>query len=132
MNPLMRLLPVWINRRHKGVMFTKMSNTRSSGYPFMNIAEDGVHRVISLYCLVDSWVRRSWTLIIFLVLIISISPLIIVLLLRCLLLIFIFIILSLILILGWWRCLHGGRWLILCMWRLFGFLRTHIPNGHVP
>src|SRR5688572_14693593 len=113
-------------------MFTKMSDTRSSGYRLMNIAEDGVHGVISLYCLVDSWVRRPWTLIIFLVLIISISPFIIVLLLRWLLLIFIFIILSLILILRWWRCLHGGRWLILCLWRLFGFLRTHIPNGHVP
>jgi hypothetical protein len=109
-----------------------MSDTRSSGYPLMNITEDGVHGVISLYRLVDSWVRRSWTLIIFLVLIISIYPLIIVLLLKWLLLIFIFIILSLILILGWWRCLHGGRWLILCMWSLFGFLRTHIPNGYVP
>jgi hypothetical protein len=63
-------------------MFTKMSNTRSSGYPLMNIAEDGVHGVISLYCLVDSWVWQSWTLIIFLVLIIDISPLIIALLLR--------------------------------------------------
>jgi hypothetical protein len=20
----------------------------------------------------------------------------------------------------------------LCIWRLFGFLRAHIPNGHVP
>jgi hypothetical protein len=30
--------------------------------------------VILLYRLVDSWVRRSWTLIIFLVLIIGISP----------------------------------------------------------
>jgi hypothetical protein len=59
-------------------MFTKMSDTRSSGYPLMDIAEDGVHEVISLKCLVDSWVWRSWTLIIFLVLIISISPLIIV------------------------------------------------------
>jgi hypothetical protein len=73
---------------------------RSSGYPLMNITEDGVHGVISLYCLVDSWVWRPWTLIIFLVLNISISPLIIVLLLRWLILIFIFIILSLILILG--------------------------------
>jgi hypothetical protein len=85
-------------------MFTKMCDTRSSGYPLMNIAEDGVHGVISLYRLVDSWVWRSLTLfflIIFLVLII-------VLLLRWLiLLIFIFIILSLILILDWWRCLHG-------------------------
>src|SRR5688572_27716957 len=102
-------------------MFTKMSDTRSSGYPLMNISKDGIHGVISLYCLVDSWVWRSWTLIIFLVLIIGISPLIIVLLLRWLLLIFIFIILSLILILGWLRCLYGRRWLILCMWRLLGF-----------
>jgi hypothetical protein len=49
----------------------------------MNIAEDGVHGVISLNRLVDSWVWRSLTLfflIIFLVLIIVISPLIIVLL----------------------------------------------------
>jgi hypothetical protein len=44
-----------------------MSDMRSSGYPLMNITEDGVHRVISLYRLVDSWVWRSWTLIIFLV-----------------------------------------------------------------
>jgi hypothetical protein len=54
-------------------MFTKMSDTRSSCYPLMNIAENGVHGVISLYRLVDSWVRRSLTLyflIIFLVLII--------------------------------------------------------------
>jgi hypothetical protein len=92
-------------------MFTKMSDSRSSCYSFMNITEDGVHGVISLNRLVDSWVRRSLTLyflIIFLVLIIIISPLTIVLLLRWLiLLIFIVIILSLILILGWWRCLHG-------------------------
>jgi hypothetical protein len=79
-------------------MFTKMSDTSSSGYPLMNIAENGVLGVISLYHLVDSWVWRSWILIIFLVLIIGISPLIIVLLLRWLLLIFIFIILSLILV----------------------------------
>src|SRR5688572_10695758 len=76
------LYPVWLNRGNKRVMFTKMSNTRSSGYPVMNITEDGVHGVISLDCLVDSWVWWSWTLIIFLVLVISISPLIIVLLLR--------------------------------------------------
>jgi hypothetical protein len=58
-------------------MFTKMSDTRSSGYPLMNIAEDGVHGVISLNGMVDSWVWRSLTLnflIIFLVLIIVISP----------------------------------------------------------
>jgi hypothetical protein len=100
-------------------MFTEMSDSRSSGYPLMNIAEDGVHRVISLNRLVDSWVWRSWTLyflIIFLVLIIAISALINVLLLRWLiLLIFISITLSLILIFGWWRCLHGRLWLILCL-----------------
>jgi hypothetical protein len=77
----------------------------------MNITENGVHEVISLYRLVDSWMWRSLTLyflIIFLLLFNFISPLIIVLLLRWLtLLIFIFIVLSLILILGWWRCLHG-------------------------
>jgi hypothetical protein len=33
-----------------------MSDTRSSSYPLMNIAEDGVHGVISLHRLVDSWV----------------------------------------------------------------------------
>jgi hypothetical protein len=127
------LYPVWLNRGNKRVMFTKMSNTRSSSYPLFNIAEDGVHGVISLNCLVDSWVWRSWNWFIFLVLIMGISPLIIALLLRWLnFLIFSFIILSLILILSWWRCLHGGRWLILCLWRLFIFLRTHIPNGHVP
>jgi hypothetical protein len=75
------------------------------------IAEDGVHGVISLNRLVDSWVWWSLTLfflIIFLFLIIIISPLTIVLLLRWLIfLIFFFIILSLILILGWWRYLHG-------------------------
>jgi hypothetical protein len=74
----------------------------------MNVTEDGVDGVISLNCLVDSWVWRSFTLnflIIFLIFIFFISPLIIVLLLRWLiLLIFIFIILSLILILSWWRC----------------------------
>jgi hypothetical protein len=127
------LYPVGLNRGNKRVMFTKMSNTRSSGYPLMNVAEDGVQGVISLDCLVDSWVWRSWILFILLVLIICISPLIIAVLLRWLIfLIFSFIILSFILALSWWRCLHGGRWLILCMWRLLGFLRTHIPNGHVP
>jgi hypothetical protein len=48
------LYPVWLNRGNKRVMFTKMSNTRSSSYPLLNIAEDGVHVVISLDCLVDS------------------------------------------------------------------------------
>jgi hypothetical protein len=127
------LYPVWLNRGNKRVMFTKMSNTRPSSYPLLNIAEDGVHKVILLDCLMDSWVWRPWNLFIFLILIMGISPLIIALLLRWLIImIFSFIILSLILILSWWRYLHGGRWLILCIWRLFGFLRTHIPNGHVP
>jgi hypothetical protein len=84
------LYPVWLNRANKRVMFTKMSNTRSSSYPLLNVAEDGVHGVISLNCLVDSWVWRSWNLFIFLM---GISPLIIALLLRWLnFLIFSFII----------------------------------------
>jgi hypothetical protein len=41
-------------------MLTKMCNTRSSGYPLMNVAEDGVDGVISLDCLMDSWVWRLW------------------------------------------------------------------------
>src|SRR5688572_8170828 len=113
-------------------MFTKMCNTRSSSHPLMNVAEDGIDGVISLDCLVDSWVWRP-LLFILLVFIICISPLIIAVILRWLIfLILLFNIFSLILNLSWWRCLHGGGWLILCMWRLFGFLRTHIPNGHVP
>src|SRR5688572_3427586 len=113
-------------------MLTKMCNTRSSSYPLMNVAKDGVDGVISLDCLVDSWVWRS-LFFIFLVLIICISTLIIVVILRWLIcLIFYFINLSFILILSRWRCLRGGGWLILCIWRLFRFLRTHIPNGHVP
>jgi hypothetical protein len=55
-------------------MFTKMCNLRSSGYPLMNVTKDGVDGVISLNCLVDSWVWRSLTLnllIIFLVFIIE-------------------------------------------------------------
>jgi hypothetical protein len=127
------LYPVWLNRGNKRVMLTKMCNTRSSGYPLMNVAEDSVHGVISLDCLVDSWVWQPWNLLILLVLIICISPLIIVVVLRWLFfLIFFIIILSLIHIVSWWRCLHGGGWLILCLNGLFGFLRTHIPNGHVP
>jgi hypothetical protein len=121
------LYPVWLNRGNKRVMLTKMCNTRSSSYPLMNV--DGV---ISLDCLVDSWVWRSWFFIL-LVLIICISPLIIAVILRWFIsLIFLFINLSLILILSWWRRLRGGGWLILCILRLFGFFRTHIPNGHVP
>src|SRR5688500_5099620 len=126
------LYPVWLSRGNKRVMLTKMCNTRSSSYPLMNVAEDGVERVISLNCLVDCWVWRPLCLIL-LVFLICISPLIIAIILRWLIcLIFYFINLSLILILSWWRCLRGGGWLILCIWRLFGFLRTHFPNGHVP
>jgi hypothetical protein len=92
-------------------MFIEVSNSRSSSYPLMNVTKDGVDRVISLNCLVDSRVRRSLTLyflLIFLIFIIIISPLIIVLILRWLILLnCIFIILSLILILSWWRCLVG-------------------------
>src|SRR5688572_33185044 len=118
------LYPVWLNRGNKRVMFTKLSNPRSSSYPLMNVAEDCVDGVISLYCLVDSWVWRSWFFLILLFLIIFISPLIIAIILWWLIfLILPFINLSLILILSWWRCLHGGGWLILCIWRLFGFLR---------
>jgi hypothetical protein len=54
-------------------MPTKMCNTRSSGYPLMNVTEDGVDGVISLDCLVDSWVWWPWFFIL-LVLIICISP----------------------------------------------------------
>src|SRR5688572_3247386 len=95
------LYPVWLNRGNKRVMLTKMCNTRSSGYPLMNVAKDGVDGVISLDCLVDSWVWRLCNLLILLVLIICISPLIIAVILRWLIfLIFFSIILSLILIMS--------------------------------
>jgi hypothetical protein len=85
-------------------MFTKMCNSRSSGYPFVNVTKNGVDEVISLNCLVDSWVWRSLIsnlLIIFLVFMIIISPVINVLLLRWLIvLIFILFFLSLVLILS--------------------------------
>jgi hypothetical protein len=76
----------------------------------MNIVEDGVHGVITLNRLVDSWVWRFDPE--FLAHLPCLDqfhlPLIIVLLLRWLiLLIFIFIVLSLILILSWWGCLIG-------------------------
>jgi hypothetical protein len=101
---------VWLNRRHKRVMFTKMSNSRSSGYPLVNVTKYGFNGVISLNCLVDSWVRWSLTLnllIIFLVLIIFICPLINVLLLRWLIVLIFILFLSHFLILSWWRCMHG-------------------------
>jgi hypothetical protein len=59
-------------------MFTEMSNSRSSGYPLVNVTEYRVDGVMSLNCLVDSWVWRPLTLnflIIFLVYIIFIPPL---------------------------------------------------------
>jgi hypothetical protein len=62
-------------------MLIEMCNSRSSSYSLMNITKDGVDGVISLNCLVDSWVWRSLTLyflIIFLIFINFISPLIIV------------------------------------------------------
>ena len=37
----------------------KMSNSRSSGYPLVNVTKYGVDGVISLNCLVDSWVWLS-------------------------------------------------------------------------
>src|SRR5688572_14981385 len=86
------LHPVCLNRGHKRVMFTKMSNSRSSSYPLVDITENGVHRVISLNCLVDSWVRRSLTLNLLLIFLVLID--------------LIFIILSLINLI-WWRYLHG-------------------------
>jgi hypothetical protein len=49
-----------------------MSNSRSSGYPLMNVTKYGVDGVIYLNCLVDSWVWRS---VISNLLIIFISPL---------------------------------------------------------
>jgi hypothetical protein len=55
-----------------------MSNSRSSGYHLVNVTKYGVDGVISLKCLVDSWVWWSLILhllIILLVLIIFISPL---------------------------------------------------------
>src|SRR5690349_7794455 len=98
------LYPVWLNRGNKRVMFTKLCNTRSSGYPLMNVAEDDVDGVISLDCLVDSWVLRPWFFIL-LVFIICISPLIVAVILRWLIfLVFLFNILSLILNLSRWRC----------------------------
>jgi hypothetical protein len=86
-------------------MFTKMSNSRSSGYPLVAATKYGVDGVISLNCLVDSWVRWSLILdllIIFLVLIIFISSLINVFLLTWLIvLILILILFSHFLILRW-------------------------------
>jgi hypothetical protein len=100
------LYPVWLNRRHKRVMFTKMSNSRSSGYHLVNVTKYGVDGVIPLNCLVDSWVWRSLILnllISFLVLTIFISPLINVLHLRWLIiLVFILFFLSHVLFLS--RC----------------------------
>jgi hypothetical protein len=82
-----------------------MSNSRSSGYPLVDVTKYGVDGVISLNCLVDSWVR--WSLVLNF-LIIFMFPLINVLLLRWLIiLIFTLFFLSLILILSRWRYLCG-------------------------
>jgi hypothetical protein len=86
-----------------------MSNSRSSGYPLVNVTKNGVDRVISLNCLVDSWVRWSliMNLLIILLILIILSPLINVLLLRWLIvLILILFLLSHFLILSWWRCMY--------------------------
>jgi hypothetical protein len=103
--------PVWLNRRHKRVMFIELSNTRVSGYSLLNITKDGVDEVILLNCLMDSWVW--WSLILNLLFIIFlfnfISPLINAIILRWLLVLnLIFFFLNLFLILCWWRCLCGG------------------------
>jgi hypothetical protein len=88
-----------------------MSNSRSSSYLLVDVTKYGVDGVISLTCLVDSWVRWSLILnllLIFLFLINFISPLINVFLLRWLIvLILILFLLSQFLILSWWRCLYG-------------------------
>jgi hypothetical protein len=55
------IYPIWLNRRHKREMFTKMSNSRLSDYTLLNVTKYGVDGVISLNCLIDSWVR--WSLI---------------------------------------------------------------------
>jgi hypothetical protein len=94
-------------------MFTKMSNSRSSGYPLFNVTKYGIVGVISLNCLVDSWVR--WSLIlnllfIFLFLINFISPLIDAFFLMWLIVLILILILffsNQFLILSWWRCLYG-------------------------
>jgi hypothetical protein len=68
---------VRLNRRHERVMFTEMCNARASSYPLLNITNDGVDEVVSLNCLVDSWVRWSLSLnllLILLVLLNFISP----------------------------------------------------------
>jgi hypothetical protein len=89
-----------------------MSNSRSSGYPLVDVTKNGVDGVISLNYLVDSWVWWSLVLnflIVFLVLVIFISPLIDVFFLRCLIvLVFILFFLSHFLIFSWWRCLYGS------------------------
>jgi hypothetical protein len=36
------LYPVWLKRRHKRVMFAKMRNSRSSGYPLVDVTKYGV------------------------------------------------------------------------------------------
>jgi hypothetical protein len=105
------LYRLWLNRRHKRVIFTKMSNSRASGYPLLNVTKYGVDGVISLNCLVDSWVR--WSLIldllfILLFLINFIFPLTDAFFLKWLIVLNLIFLLSQFLILSWWRCLYGN------------------------
>jgi hypothetical protein len=105
------LYHVWLNRRHKREMFTKMSISRSGGYPLLNATKYGVDGVISLNYLMDSWVR--WTLVlnllfILLFLINFISALINVLFLRWLIIFILILFFNQFPMLSWWRCLYGG------------------------
>jgi hypothetical protein len=101
------LYPVWLNRSHKRVMFTKTSNSRASGYPLLNVTKDGVDGVISLNCLVR-WSLILNLLFILLFLINIISPLIDAFFLRWLIVLnLILFFMSQYLILSWWRCLYG-------------------------
>jgi hypothetical protein len=52
---------VWLNGRHKRVIFTEMSNSSASDDPLLNVTNHGVNGVILLNCLMNSWVR--WSLI---------------------------------------------------------------------
>jgi hypothetical protein len=91
-------------------MFKKLSNSRTSGYPLLNVTKGGVDGMISLNCLVDYWVRWSLIfniLLILLFLLNFISPLINAIILRWLIVLSLIFFLSLLLILCWWRCLYG-------------------------
>jgi hypothetical protein len=93
-------------------MFIEMSNSRTSGYALLNVTKDGVNEVVSLNCLVDSWVRWSLILNLLFILLVFpnfISPLIHAIILSWLIVLnLIFFVLTLFLILCWWRGLYGG------------------------